>query len=77
LIGGSAGHVNDRKVRINLSGVSRNIPAVQFATQIDVGDERAVLFPIFIEESGGFFARSRNCHCKAALSQGVFNKALD
>jgi hypothetical protein len=55
-IGGGAGYVDDRKGRVDLSGLLRDFPTVHRAEQIDIRHERPVVVPRAPQQGHGFLA---------------------
>ena len=43
IVGGSAGHIDDRKCRIDLPDQARNLPTLHRPLEVDVGYERRIL----------------------------------
>src|ERR1700680_3630543 len=71
------GDVDDRKSRVDLSGLLGELPSVKPAQQIDVGHQRAVRGDAALEQGHGLFARSGNSRFKTAFSECIFNDALN
>jgi class 3 adenylate cyclase len=71
-----ASHVDDRECGIDLSGLSRDLPAVHSALQANVGHKRSVSNKAALEKGHRLLAGGRNGRLKAALGKGVFNDAL-
>jgi hypothetical protein len=76
-VGAGAGHVNDGKIRVDLSGKPGDFPTAHTAAQIDVGHQRAVFGRAALEQRHRLFARSGNSRFKAAIAKRVFNDALN
>ena len=78
IVGVFSAHVNNGKVRIDFSGVSGDIPAVDLSrTQIDVRDKRSVsAFSVIKQLDGGFAGRSYY-RLEPTLTQGLFDNALN
>jgi hypothetical protein len=66
------------KVRVDFSGVSGDIPAVDLvAPEIDIGDQRTI-FPLgCIEQLHGIFAGRSYHDLKSPLGEGLFDYALN
>jgi len=74
----SPAHVNNRKVWIDFSGVSGDIPAVKLAgTEIDVRDKRPVFAFGSIKQSDGIFAGRSYYRFESAISQADLDNALN
>ena len=50
-VGGNAGHVDDRKCRVDLARNTGNFPTVRFTGQVDISHKRAV-FSLPSQEKG-------------------------
>jgi hypothetical protein len=71
-------HVNDRKVRVDFSGMLGDIPPVEFSpTEIDVRDERPVFAFGGVKQLDGIFAGRRDDGLESALAQAVFDDVLN
>ena len=77
LVGVGAGHINDGKSRVDLSGLLCDFPAAHVAAQIDVGHKRAVFPLVSLEQGHRLFARSGNGRFKTAIAKRFFNDALN
>jgi hypothetical protein len=76
LVGRSAGHVNNRKRRVDLSGLPSDFPAIHRSLQIDVGHECPIVVSVSPDQGHRFFARSGNGWFETAIAQSVFDQAL-
>lgn len=72
-----AHHVDDGKIRIDFPDPARELPAVQTATDVDVGDQRLVTRPTVVEARKGVFAGLRDVRFEPAVRQRVFDEVLD
>jgi len=68
LIGSRPGHVDYGKFRIDLPEPSRDFPAVHPALQVNVGNERPVVFRPALEQRQRLFTRGQNVGCETAFS---------
>ena len=73
-----AAHVNDGKVRIDFSGASGDIPAIDLVwPEIDVGDQRSIFSFGLVEQFQGIFARRSDYYLESSVSKAFFDDALN
>ena len=73
-----AAHVDDGKVRVDFSGVSGDIPAVDVALpKIDVGDKRSIFSLGCVKQLHGVFAGRSYCYLESPLCKTLFYDALN
>jgi hypothetical protein len=74
----SAAHVNDGKGRVDFSGMSGDVPAVDLvAPKIDVGDKRSIFSFGCVEQLQSIFAGRSYYHLKSTVGKAFFDDALN
>src|SRR3954447_10294751 len=72
-----AADVDDRKFRVNRSGVAGNFPAIYPPAKTDISDQRPVFVRIGLQQGDCFFARWGNGRIKPRIRQSVFDNGLN
>jgi hypothetical protein len=67
-----ARHLDDRKLRIDFTGMSGHVPARQLPSQVNVSNETAEGLPVGIEPGNGSFSRVDGYHRKSSFHKAFF-----
>jgi len=77
LVGMSAGHVDDRKPRVDFSRLPPDFPTIHPAAKTDVGHECDISGLAALQQGHCLFARCCNGRFKTGIAESLFNQALN
>jgi hypothetical protein len=77
LVGMSAGHVDDRKPRVDFSRLPPDFPTIHPAAKTDVGHECDISGLAALQQGHCLFARRCNGRFKTGIAKSLFNQALN